>query len=124
MPHPAIKWYKAGKELDASKYPITHTDGVITIEIINCQPSDSGKYKCTATNSLGSDSTDCVIIVEGTNQIIFLFLSIFSSQGWTPEHILPIKYIFNIYSTFTNLSFSLFISIFMVSFSIYIFFSV
>ena len=82
MPHPAIKWYKAGKELDASKYPITHTDGVITIEIINCQPSDSGKYKCTATNSLGSDSTDCVIIVEGTksNYIPFYIFIIFSGS--------------------------------------------
>ena len=65
IPHPAIKWYKAGKELDAAKYPITHTDGVITIEMINCQPSDSGKYKCVASNSLGTDSTDCVVIVEG-----------------------------------------------------------
>jgi hypothetical protein len=66
-PHPAIKWYKSGKELDSSLFPITHTDGVITIEIINCQPSDSGKYKCVATNNLGSDSTDCVVIVEGNS---------------------------------------------------------
>jgi len=66
-PHPAIQWTKAGKPLEASKFPITHTDGVITIEIINCQPSDSGKYKCIATNSLGTDSTDCVVIVEGNN---------------------------------------------------------
>ena len=36
----------------------------LTIEIINCQPADSGKYKCVATNSLGSDSTDCVVIVD------------------------------------------------------------
>merc|ERR1719419_695258 len=66
-PHPAIQWTKSGKPLDNSLFPITHTDGVITIEIINCQPSDSGKYKCIATNSLGSDSTDCVVIVEGNN---------------------------------------------------------
>jgi hypothetical protein len=66
-PHPAIQWQKSGKPLDNSIYPITHTDGVITIEIINCQPSDSGKYRCTATNSLGSDSTDCVVIVEGNH---------------------------------------------------------
>ena len=56
--------------MDSDKYPITHTDGVITIEIINIQPSDSGKYKCTATNDLGSDSSDCVVICEG----MFLFL--------------------------------------------------
>merc|ERR1712051_897482 len=65
-PHPAIQWQKSGKPLDNSIYPITHTDGVMTIEIINCQPSDSGKYRCTATNSLGSDSTDCVV-VEGNH---------------------------------------------------------
>ena len=51
--------------MDPDKYPITHTDGVITIEVINAQPSDSGKYKCIATNSLGSDASDCVVIVEG-----------------------------------------------------------
>ena len=83
-PHPAIQWQKvittlthhttnihfqSGKPLDSSIYPITHTDGVITIEIINCQPSDSGKYRCTASNSLGSDSTDCVVIVEGKERL-------------------------------------------------------
>lgn len=66
-PHPTIKWYKGSKELDAETYPITHTDGVITIEIINAQPGDSGKYKCVASNTLGSDSSDCVVIVEGQN---------------------------------------------------------
>ena len=60
-----IKWLKAGKELDPAKYPITHTDGVITIEIINSQPSDSGKYRCVATNDRGSDTSECVVIVEG-----------------------------------------------------------
>ncbi|CAB4063294.1 Twitchin [Lepeophtheirus salmonis] len=66
-PHPTIKWMKGGKELDAGKYPITHTDGVITIEIINAQPSDSGKYRCVASNDLGSDASECVVICEGPN---------------------------------------------------------
>jgi len=66
QPHPTIKWYKGSKELEQDKFPITHTDGVITIEIINAQPADSGKYKVVATNSLGSDSSDCVVIVEGS----------------------------------------------------------
>ncbi len=59
---------KGGKELDAAKFPITHTDGVITIEIINSQPGDSGKYRCVATNDLGSDTTECVVIVEGERE--------------------------------------------------------
>ena len=61
-----IKWYKGSKELEQDKFPITHTDGVITIEIINAQPGDSGKYKCVASNKLGSDSSDCAVIVEGS----------------------------------------------------------
>ena len=44
---------------------MTHSDGVITMEIVNCQPEDSGKYRCVASNHLGSDETYCVVIVEG-----------------------------------------------------------
>ena len=65
-----IKWLKGGKELDPAKFPITHTDGIITIEIINAQPSDSGKYKVVATNELGSDASDCVVIIEGKGPFI------------------------------------------------------
>ena len=58
---------------------------MITIEIINAQPGDSGKYKCVASNTLGSDSSDCVVIVEGQNYrdgpksgnylVVFFFVS-------------------------------------------------
>ena len=44
---------------------MTHSDGVITVEIVNCQPEDSGKYRCVASNHLGTDETYCVVIVEG-----------------------------------------------------------
>ena len=71
-----IKWFKGGKELETDKYPITHTDGVITIEIMNSMPADSGKYRCVATNSLGSDTTECVVICEGNGH---------RSKGQTPE---------------------------------------
>ena len=75
--------------MEASKFPITHTDGVITIEIIDCQPSDSGKYKCIATNSLGTDSTDCVVIVEGKYLVplftSFLILSFILGNNMSEE---------------------------------------
>ena len=70
---------KGGKELDPAKFPITHTDGIITIEIINAQPADSGKYKVVATNELGSDASECVVIVEGET-IYLLFSKCFLSE--------------------------------------------
>ena len=62
-----MEWYKGDKELSRSEYNITNADGVVTMEIGSCQPEDSGKYRCVATNSLGEAETNCVIIVEGEN---------------------------------------------------------
>lgn len=64
-PTPTVKWFKGNKELTKSDYTMSHADGVVTIEIVNCKPGDSGKYKCVATNHLGTDETSCVVIVEG-----------------------------------------------------------
>ena len=44
---------------------MTHADGLVTMEIVDCKPEDSGKYRCVATNIHGSDETSCVVIVEG-----------------------------------------------------------
>ncbi|XP_047491377.1 twitchin-like isoform X5 [Penaeus chinensis] len=65
-PTPTVKWFKGAKELTKSDYTMSHADGVVTIEIVNCKPGDSGKYKCVATNHLGTDETSCVVIVEGS----------------------------------------------------------
>jgi len=67
-PMPTIQWFRGTKELTKRDYTITHTDGVITLEIIDCKPEDSGKYRCVATNKHGSDETSCVVIVEGIEQ--------------------------------------------------------
>ncbi|KRF85408.1 twitchin isoform X27 [Drosophila virilis] len=64
-PVPTVKWYKDGRELSKYEYAMTHSDGVVTMEIIDCKPSDSGKYTCKATNCHGTDETSCVVIVEG-----------------------------------------------------------
>ena len=65
LPLAQIKWYKGSRELSKYEYTMTHSDGVITMEIVNCQPEDSGKYRCVASNHLGTDETYCVVIVEG-----------------------------------------------------------
>ncbi|KAG8335958.1 myosin light chain kinase activity protein [Homalodisca vitripennis] len=65
-PVPTVKWYKGARELSKYDYTMTHSDGVVTLEIIDCKPEDSGKYRCVATNVHGTDETSCVVIVEGT----------------------------------------------------------
>ncbi|GAB0086378.1 hypothetical protein DMENIID0001_004290 [Sergentomyia squamirostris] len=70
-PVPTVKWYKDRRELSKYEYSMTQADGVVTIEIVDCKPEDSGKYKCVATNCHGTDETECVVIVEG--------------EGGTPE---------------------------------------
>ncbi|ERL85176.1 hypothetical protein D910_02598 [Dendroctonus ponderosae] len=64
-PFPTVKWYKDKRELSKYEYSMSHSDGVITMEIQGCRPSDSGKYTCIATNKHGQDETSCVVIVEG-----------------------------------------------------------
>ncbi|KAG7296949.1 hypothetical protein JYU34_019855 [Plutella xylostella] len=64
-PPPTVKWFKDRRELSKHDYSMTHSDGVVTLEIIDCRPEDSGKYSCVATNCHGQDETNCVVIVEG-----------------------------------------------------------
>ena len=47
---------------------MTNSDGVVTMEIVDCKPEDSGKYSCVATNCHGTDETSCVVIVEGSGE--------------------------------------------------------
>ena len=62
---PNIKWYKNAQELNKYDYPQSQTDGVVFMEIVGCKVTDSGKYRCVATNEFGTDETSCVVIVEG-----------------------------------------------------------
>lgn len=64
-PMPTVKWYKDRRELSKYEYSMSQADGVVTMEIVDCRPEDSGKYSCIATNCHGSDDTSCVVIVEG-----------------------------------------------------------
>lgn len=79
-PPPTVKWFKDREELSKYHYPMTHADGVVTMEIIDCKPEDSGKYRCVATNIHGKDETSCVVIVEGNLEEIQFFLNVLSNM--------------------------------------------
>lgn len=66
-PVPSVKWFKDGIELSRYEYVMYYADGVVAMEIVDCKPSDSGKYSCKATNCHGTDETDCIVLVEGEN---------------------------------------------------------
>ncbi|XP_047544107.1 muscle M-line assembly protein unc-89-like isoform X2 [Vanessa atalanta] len=52
---PKISWYKNGKELDNKhKFRSKFVEGLITLEILNAMPSDSGEYSCSIENENGS----------------------------------------------------------------------
>ena len=63
--HLQVKWYKDKRELSKYEHTMTYSDGVVTMEIVNCKVEDSGNYRCVASNSMGQDETSCVVIVEG-----------------------------------------------------------
>lgn len=79
-PPPTIKWYKEKKELSKYEYTMSHSDGVVSMEIVDCKPSDSGKYRCVATNKHGSDETSCVVIVESESSRCNVQLSDFGMK--------------------------------------------
>ncbi|CAF4744171.1 unnamed protein product [Pieris macdunnoughi] len=61
---PVLKWYKNGVLLeDKHKYKIKFIDGLITMELLNALPSDSGDYSCTVDNEHGSITTSAKLKV-------------------------------------------------------------
>ncbi|CAH2103686.1 unnamed protein product [Euphydryas editha] len=51
---PRITWYKNGVQLENKhKFRSKFVDGLITLEILNALPSDSGEYSCSVENENG-----------------------------------------------------------------------
>ena len=48
-----------------SHYATSYVHGVCTLEITACEASDSGMFRCFATNPLGTDETTALVHVEG-----------------------------------------------------------
>lgn len=42
---------------------MSHSDGVVTLEMLVCKPEDTGLYRCVATNLHGKAETSCEVTV-------------------------------------------------------------
>lgn len=62
-PVPEIAWYKNGQETTESVRLRILSTGALQFAF--AQPSDSGRYTCTATNVAGSTSSSMELIVHG-----------------------------------------------------------
>ncbi|KAK2158172.1 hypothetical protein LSH36_175g03003 [Paralvinella palmiformis] len=64
-PPPTIIWTKDGKEIrSASKYELTYSLGICSLEMQTCEVEDGGRYTCRAENEKGTDETACKVTVN------------------------------------------------------------
>lgn len=71
IPWPKIQWYHDDKCIQKAR-DITFArqeSGLCGVCIKEAFPEMSGKYKCVATNSFGSSSTECIVNVEGSRLV-------------------------------------------------------
>ena len=66
-PKPIIKWFRNGKEISEKDEHFVIL-GDKSLQIANVMASDSGKYRCTATNSSGVDEQVVELIVRSATE--------------------------------------------------------
>jgi len=61
-PHPSVRWYKDGMLLEGDRYYMQEEEcGSHSLTIDNLMQSDSGLYKCIATNRAGTAETSALL---------------------------------------------------------------
>ncbi|XP_062509499.1 receptor-type tyrosine-protein phosphatase F-like isoform X2 [Corticium candelabrum] len=68
-PKPIIKWFRNGKEISEKDEHFVIL-GDKSLQIANVMASDSGKYRCTATNSSGVDEQVVELIVRSATEAV------------------------------------------------------
>lgn len=64
-PEPQITWTKNGKTLSSSEImSLKYKNGLCTLTINEVFPEDEGEFVCTATNSIGSVSSQSKITIK------------------------------------------------------------
>ncbi|XP_054088791.1 obscurin [Zeugodacus cucurbitae] len=69
-PLPLISWMKDGEQLKPNEHIrlTSSSSGLLTLEITNIQPADSGAYKVILSNPLGEISSLCAVAVTPKSQ--------------------------------------------------------
>ena len=65
-PAPHVSWFHNGKNIDKSTdFAISFNDhtGVGELVIVDCMNDDQGRFKCVATNQVGSAESECQLTV-------------------------------------------------------------
>ena len=66
-----ITWFKDDQPIKEDHHITVFTHGDIhCVNLFNVTVKDEAVYKCVATNSAGSASTDCEVIVEGRRDFL------------------------------------------------------
>ena len=71
-PVPTISWTKDGSAVDTSNNSrISLSDDNKQLTIMNVKRTDSGKYRCTAKNNIGTDTSNATAVdVQCKNDIL------------------------------------------------------
>uniref|UniRef100_A0A671MI29 M-protein, striated muscle-like n=1 Tax=Sinocyclocheilus anshuiensis TaxID=1608454 RepID=A0A671MI29_9TELE len=90
-PKPRVSWYKNNVLIDAKAHPekyFTESQyNMHSLEIKNCNFSDTAEYRISALNVKGESSAFAPVIIKSENYLTFkLFLFIFHSDGYSPEY--------------------------------------
>ncbi|KAK6110371.1 Fibronectin type III domain family protein [Brugia pahangi] len=64
-PIPKVEWFKDDIPINMDRAHLTYRSGVCTMELFSSRMDDAGTYRCEATNSLGTDYTECSVNVQG-----------------------------------------------------------
>uniref|UniRef100_A0A8C1D870 Myomesin 1a (skelemin) n=1 Tax=Cyprinus carpio carpio TaxID=630221 RepID=A0A8C1D870_CYPCA len=86
-PKPCVTWYKNNVLIDAKAHPekyFTESQyNMHSLEIKNCNFSDTAEYRISALNVKGESSAFAPLIIKSDFK---LFLFIFCSDGYSPEY--------------------------------------
>ena len=76
-PVPTISWFRDGSPVDSSRISFSEDNKQLTITDVN--RTDSGEYRCVASNELGNDTSNAATLdIQGNvlSMLEFIFMQL------------------------------------------------